>query len=68
VITRTVARQFFGAASPVRRLLDWPVGQGPAFSMHVVSVVEDVRNTSPDHAANPEVFVEYRQLLALQQQ
>jgi hypothetical protein len=36
--------------------------------MHVVSVVEDVRNTSPDHAANPEVFVEYRQLLALQQQ
>ena len=36
--------------------------------MLVVGVVDDVRNTSPDRAANAEVFVEYRQLLALQQQ
>ena len=35
--------------------------------MQVVGVVEDVRNTSPDRDANPEVFVEYRQLLTLQQ-
>src|SRR5688572_20397007 len=35
--------------------------------MQVVGVVDDVRNTSPDSEAEPEVFVEYRQLLALQQ-
>jgi putative ABC transport system permease protein len=68
VITRTVARQFFGVASPVGQLVDWHVGKGPASPMHVVGVVDDVRNTSPDRAANPEVFVEYRHLLALQQQ
>jgi predicted permease len=68
VITRTVARQFFGAASPVGQLVDWHVGKGPASPMHVVGVVDDVRNTSPDRAANPEVFIEYRQLLALQRQ
>src|SRR4029450_12731565 len=67
VITRTVARQFFGAASPVGQLLDWHVGNGPAYPVHVVGVVEDVRNTSPDRDANPEIFVEYRQLLSLQQ-
>jgi putative ABC transport system permease protein len=67
VITRTVARQFFGAASPVGQLLDWHVGNGPPYPVHVVGVIDDVRNTSPDRVANPEVFVEYRQLLALQQ-
>jgi putative ABC transport system permease protein len=68
VITRAVARQFFGVTSPVGQLVDWHVGKGPAFPMHVVGVVDDVRNTSPDRAANPEIFVEYRHLLALQQQ
>jgi putative ABC transport system permease protein len=68
VITRTVARRFFAAASPVGQLLDWHVGDGPPYPVHVVGVVDDVRNTSPDRAANPEIFVEYRQLLALQQQ
>ena len=68
VITRTVAREFFGTASPVGQLVDWHVDKGPASPMHVVGVVEDVRNTSPDRAANPEIFLEYRHLLALQQQ
>jgi putative ABC transport system permease protein len=67
VITRTVAQQFFGAAGAVGQLLDWHVGNGPAYPARVVGVVEDVRNTSPDRPANPEIFVEYRQLLALQQ-
>jgi len=67
VITRSVARQLFGAASPVGQLLDWHAGKGPASPMQVVGVVDDVRNTSPDSEPEPEVFVEYRQLLALQQ-
>ena len=68
VITRTVARQLFGAASPVGQLLDWHVGKGPATPVHVVGVVDDLRNTSPDNPPEPEIFVEYRHLLALQQQ
>jgi putative ABC transport system permease protein len=67
VITRTVARHFFGAASPVGQLLDWQVGSGRTLPMHVIGVVDDVRNTSPDREGNPEIFVEYRQLLSLQQ-
>jgi putative ABC transport system permease protein len=67
VVSRAVARRFFGAASPVGQIMDWYVGNAPALPVQVVGVVEDVRNTSPDREANPEIFVEYRQLLALQQ-
>ena len=31
VITRTVARQFFGTASPVGQIVDWHAGQGRPF-------------------------------------
>ena len=68
VLSRTVARQFFGTASPVGQIVDWHVVKGGPSRMLVVGVVDDVRNTSPDRAANPEVFVEYRHLLSLQQQ
>jgi putative ABC transport system permease protein len=67
VITRTVARRYFGSASPVGQFVDWYVGKAPPVPMQVVGVVEDVRNTSPDQDPEPEIFVEYRQLLALQQ-
>jgi predicted permease len=67
VISRTVARRFFGAANPVGQLVDWYPSKGSAAAMQVVGVIEDVRNTTPDRDANPEIFVEYRQLLALQQ-
>jgi putative ABC transport system permease protein len=67
VITRTVAGRYFGAARAIGQFLDWHVGDGPALQVQVVGVVEDVRNTSPDRKANAEIFVEYRQLLALQQ-
>jgi predicted permease len=67
VITRSVAARYFGAASPVGQLIDWHVGDRPASQMQVIGVVEDVSNTSPDRKPNAEIFVEYRQLLALQQ-
>jgi predicted permease len=67
VISRTVAKRYFGAASPVGQLMDWYVGKAPPSTVRVVGVVEDVRNTSPDREPKPEIFVEYRQLLALQQ-
>ena len=67
VITRTVARQFFGTASPVGQVVDWHAGKGAPSPTLVVGVIDDVPNTSPDRAGNPEIFVEYRHLLALQQ-
>jgi len=67
VISRSVARRYFGTASAVGQAVDWYSDKGPASQTHVIGVVEDVRNTSPDRDANPEIFVEYRQLLALQQ-
>jgi putative ABC transport system permease protein len=67
VISRSVARRYFGAASAVGQVLEWHVGDGSATLMHVVGVVEDLRNTTPDLPPNPEIFVHYRQLLSLQQ-
>jgi putative ABC transport system permease protein len=67
VISRSVARRYFGTASPVNQFVDWYVGKGPATPIQIVGVVEDVRNTSPDHAASPDIFIDYHQLLTLQQ-
>jgi len=47
--------------------VDWYVGKAPAVQLQVVGVVEDVRNESPDRDPNPDIFIDYRQLLALQQ-
>jgi putative ABC transport system permease protein len=67
VISRTVARRYFGTANPIGQSIDWYGGKAAASPMQVVGVVEDIRNTSPERDANPEIFVEYRQLLTLQQ-
>jgi predicted permease len=67
VINRTVARQYFGEDNPVGQSVDWHVGRRPAHRMQVVGVVQDVRNQSPDLEAFPEIFIDYRQLLSLQQ-
>jgi putative ABC transport system permease protein len=67
VINRTVARRYFGASSPIGQFVDWYPTKGPALQAQVVGVVEDIRNTTPDREAFPEVFVDYRQLLSIQQ-
>lgn len=67
VISRTVARRYFGSASPVGQFVDWYVRTAPPVQVQVVGVVEDVRNQSPGCDACADVFIAYRQLLALQQ-
>jgi predicted permease len=67
VISRSVANRYFGTENPVSQFVDWYVGKGPAVPIQVVGAVEDVRNASPDHPASPDIFIEYHQLLALQQ-
>jgi putative ABC transport system permease protein len=67
VIGRSVARQFFGERRAVGETVDWYVGTSAPVTMEVAGVVEDLRNESAERGSYPEVFVEYRQLLALQQ-
>jgi len=67
VINRTMAQRFFGADHPVGQVVAWYPNAGPAIQVQIVGVVEDVRNTTPDRDAVPEVFVDYRQLLAVLQ-
>jgi putative ABC transport system permease protein len=65
VVSRAAARQYFGAASPVGRVLDWHFGKGQAQRMTVVGVVENIRQESPTDEVFPEIFVDYRQFLSL---
>ncbi len=67
VISRGVARRFFGAASAVGQFVDWHVGADAAIPVQVIGVVEDVRNESPDREAKPDIFIAYQQLLELSQ-
>ncbi len=67
VISRSVANRYFGAASAVGRTIEWHAVKDSFTPLQVVGVVEDVRNTSPAREGNPEIFLEYRQMLALQQ-
>jgi putative ABC transport system permease protein len=75
VVNQTAARRLFGTENPVGQIVDWYAGgrSGPQSTAEavvparVVGIVEDVRNTTPDREAFPEVFIEFRQLLATQQ-
>jgi putative ABC transport system permease protein len=67
VINRSVAQRHFGVDHAVGQVVDWHVGNA-IVETRVVGVVEDLRNESLEHDAYPEIFVEYRQLLALQAQ
>lgn len=64
VINRSVARQYFGGERAVGQVVDWHVGNSST-QVTVVGVVEDVRNESLAAELYPEIFVDYRQLLAL---
>ena len=67
VVNRAAARRLFGAANPVGQMVDWyPSSKAKdVVPAQVVGVVEDIRNTTPDREPFPEVFADYRQLLAV---
>ena len=65
VISRSAARQYFGAESPVGRALDWYFIEQQGQPVTVIGVVEDIRQESPTDEVFPEIFVDYRQLLSL---
>ena len=66
VISRAVAQRYFASTNPIGQMLDWHVANAPPTAVQVIGVVEDVRNTSPERTAPPEVWLEYRQALAMQ--
>jgi putative ABC transport system permease protein len=65
VINRSAARQYFGSTNPVGQMIDWHFRPGQPRQLTVVGVVNDVRQTSPTDDVFPEVFLDYRQFLAL---
>jgi putative ABC transport system permease protein len=68
VLNRTAARTMLGSANPVGQSVDWYAGaHGPVVPATIVGIAEDIRNTTPDREVFPEAYVDYRQLLAVQQ-
>jgi len=63
VMNRSAARQYFGDTPPVGQIVDWHFNDGQVAQMHVVGVVEDLRQESPTDDVFPEVFGDYRQVL-----
>jgi putative ABC transport system permease protein len=64
VINRSAARELFGSARAVGQPVAWYVGREPV-QITVAGVVEDVRQESLKQTTFPEVYVDYRQFLAL---
>jgi predicted permease len=63
VVNRTASRQLFGTAPAAGQVIDWHLDTLPV-PVTVVGVVEDVRQESLAQETFPEVYVEYRQLMA----
>ena len=67
VINKTVQRRYFGDASPVGAFMDWHGGRGPHVPVQVVGVIADVRQGALHREPYAEIFMDYRQVIALQQ-
>jgi putative ABC transport system permease protein len=65
VLNRTAARRLFGQSRAVGQTLSWHLDTAqPPVQLVVAGVVEDVRQVAVDREAYPEVFMDYRQVLA----
>jgi putative ABC transport system permease protein len=64
IINRTVARRFFGDRNPVGAELMWASGNF-TLPVQIVGVVEDVRQGRISRPAYAEIFMDYRQIVAL---
>ena len=64
VMNQSAARKYFGADDvAVGQTIDWYLSR-TGVPMQVVGVVADIRNESPARESKPEVFVDYRQMIA----
>jgi putative ABC transport system permease protein len=67
VINETVRRRYFGGTSPVGAFMDWHSGRGHSTPVQVVGVIADVRQSALDREPYAEIFMDYRQIIALQE-
>ncbi len=64
VMNQSAARKYFGGEdAAVGQTIDWYLAN-TGVPMQVVGVVADIRNESPARESKPEVFVDYRQMIA----
>ena len=66
VINRSVARKFFGDGNPVGATMIWRPGKIDV-PVQIIGVVEDVRQSRVDRPSYPEIFMDYRQVMAVHQ-
>jgi putative ABC transport system permease protein len=67
VINQAVQRRYFGNVSPVGAFMDWHGRRAPHVSVQVVGVIADVRQGALHREPYAEIFMDYRQVIALQQ-
>jgi predicted permease len=67
VINQTVQRRYFGGVNPVGAFMDWHGQRGGHVPVQVVGVIADVRQGALHREPYPEIFMDYRQVIALQQ-
>jgi putative ABC transport system permease protein len=65
VISRQTAR-IFGPHTEIGRMVDWH-WKTERVRLQIVGIVDDVRNEGADREATPEVFIDYRVMLRLQE-
>jgi putative ABC transport system permease protein len=65
VITRKTSR-IFGPTARIGQFVDWH-WQKAHVRLQIVGIVEDIRNEGADGEATPEVFLDYRVMLRLQE-
>lgn len=64
VLNQSAARKYFGSDdAAIGQPLDWYLAK-TGVPMQVVGVVADIRNESPIRESKPEVFIDYRQMIA----
>ncbi len=67
VVNRSVARWLFGENNPVGETLMWRPPKVDGIAVQIVGVVEDVRQNRIASPAYPEIFMDYRQVMAVHQ-
>ena len=65
LINQTVRRRYFGAGSPVGASMQWHGGRGDPVRVEIAGVIADVRQGAIAREPYAEIFMDYRQVIAI---
>lgn len=65
-LDKATARKYFGDTNPVGSHIDWHLKSDPV-QLNIIAVVDDVKNGSVANAAEPQFYVDYRQMVTFAQ-